>query len=186
MRLRDRDEGRGGVAQDSGPKSTLAECTRAGLKSARNMYPWLASFRTGLRAQGVRSPAPDPAADGMRGRGRAGGPTPVAGIARCRGGVRQRMRGAGGPSGAVVAAFALVFSAEVYGSQYLICSLLILLLIGLRDDIIPLNARVKLFAQLLAAAILVFKSGFILDSFHGLFGVEELSKPLAFGFSLLL
>lgn len=75
---------------------------------------------------------------------------------------------------------------SVEGIQYLICSLLILFLIGLRDDIIPLNARVKLFAQLLAAAILVFKSGFILDSFHGLFGVEELSKPLAFGFSLLL
>lgn len=75
---------------------------------------------------------------------------------------------------------------NVDGIQYLICSLLVLFLIGLRDDIIPLNAKVKLCAQLLAASILVFKSGYILDSFHGLFGIGELTPPTAFAFSLLL
>jgi UDP-GlcNAc:undecaprenyl-phosphate GlcNAc-1-phosphate transferase len=75
---------------------------------------------------------------------------------------------------------------NVGGIQYLICALLILFLIGLRDDIIPISARIKLFAQLLAASILVFKSGYYLDSFHGLFGVEELSQPVAYAFSLLL
>ena len=75
---------------------------------------------------------------------------------------------------------------SVDGIQYLICSLLILFLVGLRDDIIPMSAKVKLFAQLLAASILVFKSGYYLDSFYGLFGVEELAKPVAFSFTLLL
>ncbi len=75
---------------------------------------------------------------------------------------------------------------NVDGIQYLICALLILFLIGLRDDIIPLSPKVKFFAQTLAACILVFKSGYYLDSFYGLFGVYQLPPLFAYIFSVLL
>ena len=85
--------------------------------------------------------------------------------------------------------FALVLwldFANLSGIQYLICALLILFLIGLRDDIIPLSPKVKFLAQTLAACILVFKSGYYLDSFHGLFGVYQLTPIFAYCFSVLL
>ncbi|MEN0003217.1 MAG: MraY family glycosyltransferase [Bacteroidota bacterium] len=54
--------------------------------------------------------------------------------------------------------------------QYILCAFLILFLAGARDDLVPLSANKKLFAQLLAALILTLLAKVRLNGFYGLFG----------------
>ncbi len=62
---------------------------------------------------------------------------------------------------------------EEFGNlQYILCALIIVFLIGAKDDIAPMPASKKLIGQLLAACILVFKSDIRLDSLYGLFWVD--------------
>lgn len=58
--------------------------------------------------------------------------------------------------------------------QYVLCSMLILFFIGLRDDLIPMSARKKLLGQIVAALILVRKADVKIDSFYGVFGLGEM------------
>lgn len=55
--------------------------------------------------------------------------------------------------------------------QYILCSSLLLFLIGLKDDLTPMPAKVKLVGQILAAAILVFKSKIFLSGLYGVLGI---------------
>ena len=57
--------------------------------------------------------------------------------------------------------------------QYILCAFIILFLIGAKDDIVPIAPYKKIVAQILAAAILVFKSNIQLTSLYGLFGQTE-------------
>ena len=100
--------------------------------------------------------------------------------------VTPSLGGVGIFSGLVFSLVLWLDFSSIDGLQYLLCSLVILFLVGLRDDIIPLNARIKLVAQGLAAAILVFKSGFYIDSFHGMFGIYQLPLVLSYAFTMLL
>lgn len=72
---------------------------------------------------------------------------------------------------------------NVFGNlQYILCALVIIFLIGAKDDIMPVSPKVKLIGQLAAAAILTWKAGINISSLYGLFGVYEipfwLSLPL--------
>ena len=63
---------------------------------------------------------------------------------------------------------------EDFGNlQYILCAFIILFLIGAKDDIAPMSAGKKFFAQVLAASILIFKSDIQLLSFYGLFGIYD-------------
>ena len=68
--------------------------------------------------------------------------------------------------------------------QYILCSFIIIFLIGIKDDILPMSPRNKLIGEVLAAAILVFKSSVRLDDFHGLFGINELPEIIAVPLSI--
>ena len=60
---------------------------------------------------------------------------------------------------------------EDFGNlQYILCALLILFLIGAKDDIAPVSPTKKLVGQFMAASILVFKSNICLDSMYGFLG----------------
>lgn len=73
---------------------------------------------------------------------------------------------------------------ENFGNlQYILCAMLILFLIGAKDDISPVSPTKKLVGQIMAASILVFKSGISLNSFYGLAGIEV---PLPFWLSVLV
>jgi UDP-GlcNAc:undecaprenyl-phosphate/decaprenyl-phosphate GlcNAc-1-phosphate transferase len=68
--------------------------------------------------------------------------------------------------------------------QYVLCAMIIIFLIGAKDDISPVSPDKKLVGQLLAAAILVFKSDIRLDSLYGFLWSNEalpawLSIPLS-------
>ncbi len=67
--------------------------------------------------------------------------------------------------------------------QYMLCSFMIIFLIGAKDDISPIAPNKKLIGQILAAAILVFKSGILLSGFYGVFGLHN---ELGLGFNIFL
>lgn len=62
-------------------------------------------------------------------------------------------------------------------SRYVIASLFIIFLLGVRDDIVPFKAKQKLLGQIVAVVILLFSTIHI-DSFYGLFGVTNI-PPVA-------
>ena len=68
--------------------------------------------------------------------------------------------------------------------QYILCSFVIIFLIGAKDDIIPMSPVKKLVGQVLAASILVFKSGLRITSFYGIFGIYDLPDLVSFSLSI--
>lgn len=57
--------------------------------------------------------------------------------------------------------------------QYILGAFLILFLIGVKDDISPVSPSKKMIAQLLAAAILIFRSNIRLEGMYGLLGFHN-------------
>ena len=76
---------------------------------------------------------------------------------------------------------------ELFGDlQYILCSFIIIFLIGAKDDILPISPNKKLIGEVLAAAILVFKSNVKLTSFYGLFGIGELPEIVSILLSIFV
>ena len=76
---------------------------------------------------------------------------------------------------------------EIFGNlQYILCAMLILFLIGAKDDISPVSPTKKLVGQFMAASILVFKSDIQLESLYGLLNFTgQLPSLLAISLSIL-
>ncbi len=69
---------------------------------------------------------------------------------------------------------------KVFGNlQYTLASFIIIFLLGAKDDILPMSPYKKLLGEVLAAAILVFKSGVKITSLYGVFGIYALPEPAA-------
>ncbi|HRD81583.1 MAG TPA: MraY family glycosyltransferase [Saprospiraceae bacterium] len=64
--------------------------------------------------------------------------------------------------------------------QYILGAFLILFLIGVKDDISPVSPGKKMIAQLLAAAILIFRSDIRLEGMYGLLGFHDELGGLVF------
>jgi len=58
--------------------------------------------------------------------------------------------------------------------QYILCALVIIFLIGFRDDVHAISALYKMIGQVFAAFILVFKANIKLTSLYGIFGIYQL------------
>jgi UDP-N-acetylmuramyl pentapeptide phosphotransferase/UDP-N-acetylglucosamine-1-phosphate transferase len=58
-------------------------------------------------------------------------------------------------------------------TRYVIASLVIIFLLGVRDDIVPFLVKQKFFGQIVAVIILLF-SGIHIHSLYGLFGINEI------------
>ena len=69
--------------------------------------------------------------------------------------------------------------------QYILAAMVIIFLIGIRDDLIPLTPTKKLLGQILAALILVYKSHVKITSLYGVFGIYELPELASFTLSIL-
>jgi len=72
--------------------------------------------------------------------------------------------------------------------RYVLASLSLVFLLGVRDDLVPLRAMHKLYGQIVAVAILLFSS-VQLSSFYGLFGVNEIPVAVAYfltGFTIIV
>ncbi|MCB0687139.1 MAG: undecaprenyl/decaprenyl-phosphate alpha-N-acetylglucosaminyl 1-phosphate transferase [Saprospiraceae bacterium] len=70
--------------------------------------------------------------------------------------------------------------------QYLLCSFIIVFLIGAKDDILPMAPWKKLVGEIFAAAILVLKSNVKLSSLYGVFGVYDIPDIISIPFSIFV
>ncbi len=76
---------------------------------------------------------------------------------------------------------------SVFGDlQYILCAFIIIFLFGAKDDIVPLDPWKKIFGEILAAGILVYKSNVKLSSLYGIFGVYTLPEWFAIPFSIFV
>ncbi len=76
---------------------------------------------------------------------------------------------------------------ETFGMlQYVLAALVLIFLIGVRDDLSPLAPINKLFGQILAVLILVYKSHVKITSFYGVLGIYDLPELTAFVFSVII
>jgi len=69
--------------------------------------------------------------------------------------------------------------------QYILGSIILLFLVGSRDDLVPIPPVKKLMIQLLAAVILVEKAKISLNNWWGLFGIYQLDRPAEFILSVI-
>lgn len=65
-------------------------------------------------------------------------------------------------------------------------SVSLLFLLGLMDDLVNIRANLKFVIQLLVAVILVWRADVRIESFYGLFGLEELPLWFSYLFSILV
>lgn len=72
------------------------------------------------------------------------------------------------------------------GLQYILCAMMIIFLIGAKDDIMPMSPIRKLGGQFLAASILAIKAEVIITTLYGLFGIYELPYSIGVIFSVFV
>jgi UDP-GlcNAc:undecaprenyl-phosphate GlcNAc-1-phosphate transferase len=68
--------------------------------------------------------------------------------------------------------------------KYILASITIIFIVGMRDDIVPLKPIYKLIGQIIAAFIVVRFTGVQLTSFYGLFGVYGIPEWLSVSISI--
>ena len=68
--------------------------------------------------------------------------------------------------------------------QYIICGLLLIFLIGVKDDILPISPKKKLLGQIVVASIIAYKADVYLSSMYGLFGIYELPYWIGIALSI--
>ncbi len=69
--------------------------------------------------------------------------------------------------------------------RYLLFGSLIVTMMGLKDDIVTLSPSTKIAGQMVAIIVLIHFAGVSIDSFFGLFGINELPVYLSYAFTLL-
>ena len=69
--------------------------------------------------------------------------------------------------------------------QYFIASSIIVFFLGVKDDIMLLSPTKKFMGQAVAVFILIFKGGFLINSFHGFLGIDQLHPILCIAFTFL-
>jgi UDP-N-acetylmuramyl pentapeptide phosphotransferase/UDP-N-acetylglucosamine-1-phosphate transferase len=70
--------------------------------------------------------------------------------------------------------------------QYILAAMIIIFLIGAKDDILPMSPSTKLVGQIFVALILVFRADVIINNFYGLFGIHELYEWFSVLFSIFV
>lgn len=91
---------------------------------------------------------------------------------------------------AIFFAFLVSFSVSPWadsmvGYSYLVGALVILLFVGLKDDLVELSARTKLMSQITAGGLVVFGSGAVISNFHGVLGLAHIPYWAAVPVSVL-
>jgi UDP-GlcNAc:undecaprenyl-phosphate/decaprenyl-phosphate GlcNAc-1-phosphate transferase len=76
---------------------------------------------------------------------------------------------------------------QLFGTQqYILAALLLLFLVGIWDDMTGMPARPKFVMQVVAALIIVYKAQYMIDDFGGFLWVNQLPKPMAVLFSVIV
>jgi UDP-N-acetylmuramyl pentapeptide phosphotransferase/UDP-N-acetylglucosamine-1-phosphate transferase len=69
--------------------------------------------------------------------------------------------------------------------KFILVALFVIFFIGVRDDLVPLRAMVKLVGQIMAASLLIFLFDLRIKTFYGLFGLHELPNLVSYGITYL-
>ena len=69
---------------------------------------------------------------------------------------------------------------EIGYIKFILVALFVIFFIGVRDDLVPLRAMVKLVGQIMAASLLIFLFDLRIKTFYGLFGVHELPNFVSY------
>ena len=69
--------------------------------------------------------------------------------------------------------------------RYIICAIIVLFFVGMKDDILYTVHYKKLLGQIIAAAIILHWGGVRLTSFYGLFGVYDIPTWLSYSVTLI-
>jgi len=64
--------------------------------------------------------------------------------------------------------------------KFILVALFVIFFIGVRDDLVPLRATVKLMGQIMAASLVIFLFDLRIKTFYGLFGFYELPAILSY------
>jgi UDP-N-acetylmuramyl pentapeptide phosphotransferase/UDP-N-acetylglucosamine-1-phosphate transferase len=99
--------------------------------------------------------------------------------------------------GGLGVSFGAFFATGVFGSFMLdsnemsiliaiTSSLVILFSAGLKDDIFGLSPKIKLFVEVLSALIFIVLTDIRIDSFYGLFGINELSVVVSYIYTIFV
>ncbi|MEX1241540.1 MAG: MraY family glycosyltransferase [Cyclobacteriaceae bacterium] len=68
--------------------------------------------------------------------------------------------------------------------KFILVALFVIFFIGVRDDLLPLRAILKLIGQILAACLLIFLFDLRLHSLYGIFGITDLPDGVSYLFTL--
>ena len=85
-------------------------------------------------------------------------------------------------AGFIIACLITIPFGSVPTFQYFFAAALIIFFLGLKDDILVLTPMKKMIGQVVAAFIIIYKGGLVINSMHGFLGVYEL--PEAIGLAL--
>lgn len=83
---------------------------------------------------------------------------------------------------------ACLFTISFYnapGFQYFFASGLVIFFLGLKDDILVISPLKKFIGQIVAAFLIVYKGGLLINSMHGFLGVHELPDFFSLVFTYL-
>ena len=64
--------------------------------------------------------------------------------------------------------------------KFILVALFVIFFIGVRDDLVPLRAMVKLVGQIMAASLVIFLFDLRIKTFYGLFGIYELPNIVSY------
>ena len=64
--------------------------------------------------------------------------------------------------------------------KFVLVALFVIFFIGVRDDLVPLRAMVKLMGQIMAASLVIFLFDLRIKTFYGLFGIYELPAIVSY------
>jgi UDP-N-acetylmuramyl pentapeptide phosphotransferase/UDP-N-acetylglucosamine-1-phosphate transferase len=86
----------------------------------------------------------------------------------------------------VITGSLLASQSSVYRYQYILGAMAILFFIGLKDDLLVLDPRKKLFAQLLAVGIVVVLGNLRITTFHGFANIHEVPYLVSVLFTMFV
>jgi UDP-N-acetylmuramyl pentapeptide phosphotransferase/UDP-N-acetylglucosamine-1-phosphate transferase len=69
--------------------------------------------------------------------------------------------------------------------SYILISMIIMLFVGIKDDIMMISAKEKLIAQIVCALILIIPADIRISDLHGIFGIREINYITSIVISLL-
>jgi UDP-GlcNAc:undecaprenyl-phosphate/decaprenyl-phosphate GlcNAc-1-phosphate transferase len=88
-------------------------------------------------------------------------------------------------AGFVLASLFTISFSQTPDFQYFFAAALVIFFLGLKDDILVLSPMKKFIGQVVAAFLIVYKGGLVINSMHGFLGVYELPEFFSLVFTYL-